>query len=46
MEPGDELIYSGPWREADKIHEILSRELMTSKHIKKGSEPAKRISVL
>ena len=25
VEPGDELIYSGPWREADKIHEILSR---------------------
>ena len=26
IEPGDELIYSGPWREADRIHQLLSRE--------------------
>lgn len=26
IEPGDELIYSGPWREADLIHQLLSRE--------------------
>ena len=26
IEPGDELVFSGPWREADRIHQILSQK--------------------
>lgn len=26
IEPGDELVFSGPWREADRIHQLLSQK--------------------